>query len=543
MTVSTLQGRALRLVLAGLLAMAGVVLLGGPASAHASLVSTDPAEGSVLEASPGSATFTFDEPVRLPGPSVRTFDADGEEVESSARTTGATLEVDLPDTLADGTYVVTWRVISTDGHPIAGALTFSVGEPSERVVPPDAEAGAGAGTDAAVVQGLTYLGTLGAAGLVAFLLLLLPASARTPEVRRRLLPVVTALVCAATVGAFLHVPLSALYQQGRGLSGITEGDTWFGDLDRPEWLAVLVVAGGLVTARVAAARRHRLLGMAGAVLALSSLALVGHTRSVDPTWLVFGADLLHVGTAATWFGGLAGLSLVLRLLPAEVGARTLARFSTVAAALVGLVAVTGIALGWRILGGFGPLAATTYGRLLLVKAGLVLLALAVAWWNRYRLLPRVAGAGAGPLSRAVRLEAAGLVVVLALTGFLVQQSPNDDSGVALPGRDALTHTALSRGVRVYAVVDPGIVGPNEVLVQVQDQAGEPLEPFAEPVLTAALGDLRLGEQPLTGVGSGTYTSTVVLPRPGDWRLSLSVRLSEFDSPVVAVDVPVRARGR
>lgn len=37
---------------------------------------------------------------------------------------------ELPDKLAQGTYMVSWRVVSADGHPISGAFTFSIGKPS-----------------------------------------------------------------------------------------------------------------------------------------------------------------------------------------------------------------------------------------------------------------------------------------------------------------------------------------------------------------------------------------------------------------------------
>ena len=60
------------------------------------------------------------------------YDARGNAVESKASARDTVLTVDVPDTLAEGTYVVSWRVVSADGHPVAGALTFSVGQPSSR---------------------------------------------------------------------------------------------------------------------------------------------------------------------------------------------------------------------------------------------------------------------------------------------------------------------------------------------------------------------------------------------------------------------------
>ena len=161
--------RALAAVLlAGLL----VGSAGAPASAHASLVSTDPAEGAVVPEAPDVVTFTFSEPVSLAGDSIQAYDAAGEPVEVDASARDEVVTADLPDDLADGTYVVAWRVVSSDGHPIAGSLTFHVGAPSETVVHPRD----GPVTDdsamrnvASVVQALSYLALLLAGGLTIFL--------------------------------------------------------------------------------------------------------------------------------------------------------------------------------------------------------------------------------------------------------------------------------------------------------------------------------------------------------------------------------------
>ena len=69
--------RAIRLVTAAAACLLAVLALAAPAAAHASLVSTDPVDGTVLARSPGRATFTFDEPVSLPQEGVQVFDADG----------------------------------------------------------------------------------------------------------------------------------------------------------------------------------------------------------------------------------------------------------------------------------------------------------------------------------------------------------------------------------------------------------------------------------------------------------------------------------
>ena len=129
-------------VAAALVALAIVLLPGAPASAHAELVETDPAEGAVVATAPETVTLTFNEPVRLTSQEIAVYDAQGEPVASSAGANGEAVRVDLAGAadLPDGTYVVSWNVLSGDGHPIAGALTFSVGAASATVAaPPEPE--------------------------------------------------------------------------------------------------------------------------------------------------------------------------------------------------------------------------------------------------------------------------------------------------------------------------------------------------------------------------------------------------------------------
>ena len=87
--------------------LAALTLLAGaaPASAHATLVSSDPTEGEVLTETPDVVTFTFDEPVSLTAEAVQVFDAQGEDVESESGTRDKVITTDLPDELADGNTV------------------------------------------------------------------------------------------------------------------------------------------------------------------------------------------------------------------------------------------------------------------------------------------------------------------------------------------------------------------------------------------------------------------------------------------------------
>ena len=78
-----------------LVALALVVLGAAPASAHAELIDTDPAEGSVVETAPDTVTLTFNEPVRLTSQEIAVYDAAGDEVGSTAGASGTEVTVAL----------------------------------------------------------------------------------------------------------------------------------------------------------------------------------------------------------------------------------------------------------------------------------------------------------------------------------------------------------------------------------------------------------------------------------------------------------------
>ena len=307
-------------------------------------------------------------------------------------------------------------------------------------------------------------------------------------------------------------------------------------------------------ALVAVRRELPVAAAAGTALALGSLAVVGHTRVYGPGWLVLAADLLHLATAALWFGGLLGLCLLFvpdrhhRL--AEV-ASAVGRFSTAALWLVAGLGAGAVLLWWRIADSVDSLWTTGYGRLVLVKLVLVLAVVGVAAWNRYRLVPSVLSgarqeATLGALRRTVGIEAAGLAMVVAVTGVLVSQTPREELAAApaapAPSSSAgpKTLTAAVGDGKVTMVISPGRRGVNALQLSLVDSKGVPLVPHKTPELSVRLPAYELGpfKKPLSTTGKGTYEATVDFPLDGTWTVTLVVRLSEFESPVVSQKVVI-----
>jgi copper transport protein len=131
----------LRLVAFTAMAVLLAILPVQSAWAHAQLLSTDPIENAVLAEPPTQLQLHFNEPVTPLAIALVGADGSSQDLLDAA-SAGASVSVVLPADLADGTRVLSWRVVSTDGHPIAGALVFSIGSVSGAAPVPVANDGA-----------------------------------------------------------------------------------------------------------------------------------------------------------------------------------------------------------------------------------------------------------------------------------------------------------------------------------------------------------------------------------------------------------------
>lgn len=469
----------------------------------------------------------------------------------------------------------TWSVggISADSHPVAGGFVFSVGAPDAgaAVDIPVAEPTAALRVTRQVTEAAGYVGALGAVGVVLFQALLLPGSgsesavgAGLARVRRRLRRIGYGLFALAVAALAAMVPVVTAWQDGAGIDALADGGTWRTGLTSDHALSALLVVAGLATTVTAAAvgtraaardRIRSALGaatFAGAALAIGALAVVGHTRTFGPAWLVVTADLLHAATAAVWFGGLIGLAVTLArssAVPAGPAAVVVSGFSRLAAGLVLALVAAGAALAWRVLNSWSALLDTGYGLALSGKILLVVAILAVAGWNRFRLVPHVVRAPDETrawrgLRRTVRIEAALVVGVVALTGVLVTQSPSGGGSTRPPPAPVpeAVATSAALGTATVAIrLTPGIVGVNSLELTVRDAAGNPVEPVEVPGLRVTLPAADIGplDRPLARTGAGRYEAVADFPLAGDWTVDISVRLSRYDNPTARIGVTIR----
>lgn len=537
-----------------------VLLLGAtPAAAHAQLLATDPTDGSVIPDAPDGITLQFSEPVSVQADGVRVLDGRGERVDlGQTAAEGPTVTAPLVDDLDDGTYVAAFRIVSADGHPIRGAVTFSVGAPSQ-VADDLADQAFGAGDDrryeqlAALLRVIAYLGSLGAAGYV-----LVGGALRLPDDPSPLGPRVTGALVAALLALLALVPLQGALATGRGIGAIFDDGVLRAALGDGHGIQLLIVTAGLlamvITAGLPFEGAVRTLARGGAVVAPLGFVAAGHTRSMSPALLGFAADAVHLAAATVWFGGLIAMTVAVvrrRRDGAPLGAaEAVARFSTWAMGAAGAVIGAGLVLTWIEVRSLEGLTGTTYGRLLLAKFGLVAVVLALAGWNRFRLVPRVAAAairepavddaaGWRALLASARIEVAVLVVVIGITGVVVNVPPAKD---AIAGGPVTVEAPLGEGT-LEVTVDPARPGGNDIHLYLFDAEGRPDDSYEE----GASVRLELPEQGVgpidrepVRVGPGHLQLVAVnLPLAGEWTITLTVKPDRFTEQTAPVVVPVR----
>jgi copper transport protein len=528
------------------------LLLGpaAPASAHAALVASDPGNGTIVPDAPNRVTLTFSESVQLVSGKIQVLAPDGSRADQgSPSAEGSAVTVPLRSGGGRGTYVVSFRVISADSHPVGGSISFSVGAAS---TPPTA-ATVEDQVDP-VVRALIPVGKyLGYAGLVLLvgptlvLALLWPhrLSRRGPA---RLVWTGVGLVGFSTlVAIWLQVP----YSLGTSLFDVRVGD--LRDVLGSTFGAVMLVRLGVLCAAALLLRPLltgsggesktdlALLGVLG-VAALATWPLTGHPTASPVAGVSVVVDAIHLAAMSVWLGGLVMLvGFLLRRADERELAAILPIWSRWAATAVSALILAGVVQALIEVSSVKGLVDSTYGQLILVKVALAGCVLGVAWWSRRLVRSKSAEAEPRGLRRAVGVELGITAVILGVTAALVQIAPPRTAEAARTAEvsTTVTKTLTNSAMALQVDIFPAAVGNNSLHLYAYTPDNKPLT-VVEWTATAALPAKGIEpiQVPLLRITDFHAVGDIALPAAGEWTFKFTIRTSDIDQTTLTTTATI-----
>ena len=554
-----------RIVL-GLAVVAVMALLPSVASAHAYLVKTVPAASVVLNVPPPTVQLTYDEAVEPRFAIISVTNAAGQQ-----QTTGPahrspadpdTLVVPLRPRLPEGWYLIFWRAISVDGHPVDGAFTYAVG-PNPGPAPqfPVPSISATATTPGLLItRWAMFLSVMAAIGLfVLRLLIARPIVRRVPGTSLRSLSVA---VVIATVAGLIAIPVYLDFATANdSLRSVFDLATLvplfrvtaFGRaiVDLELCFALFAVAAWISLWLDRPEREHRSLAevvatfgaLVGAAAVLIVPGAAGHAAQTSPRGLTLLFDWLHLASGSVWLGGLIGLLVFWASLASVRRVAALAeavpRFSNVALVSVVVLAGTGIGETIEHMPAVNALWETAFGQAILVKTGLLGTAALIASGNLLRSKPRLVAARdrpelGAPAARLLRRLISGEIVVVvgivfaaAVLSSLAPPPPAfalQNSALAQVGPGRVAQTVHRAGYVLQVLVSPNkAVAPDSFALRIT-KGGEPAR-GANVTLTFNHTEMQMPQQEyqLTETQPGVYSRAApALVMVGKWALDFQI---------------------
>lgn len=422
----------------------------GRVEAHTTLAATYPEDGAVLAAPPEELRLIFGGALSA-GANLHSIEWIGPDQRRAASEElavggGKELSAALPP-LANGNYVVEWRAVSADGHPLEGRFSFEVAAPAADEPPPmpaeeghdmemeppaaDEHAGHGghegheteapstpspstSGTDIFVYVSriLYYAAFLSLLGWTLWSAFRSFGSDMTSYWRR-----VGIVLQGLHMAAFVLFVAAHWLELSAGSASASFLETIRSTGTGQSWM----FTGLLSLAGFPLLLRYRAVDGVWAALMLSAATLRGHSSSFEPVLWARLADGIHLGAASLWVGGLLAMALLPR--KSAEGFRSFALpFSTGALAAFAVLALTGVVSAFLYVEQWSDVLRTTWGWLLLAKAVLALAVLPIAALLRRRLRQGNAQ-HSGSFRQWLRADIALLLGIVTLTALLTHASP------------------------------------------------------------------------------------------------------------------------
>ncbi len=573
------QRRARIALLLAALAATALCAFPGAASAHAYLVNTVPAASGILNRPPPNVELTYDEAVEPRFAIISVTDAAGHQETTApphrSPSNPDTLVVPLRPHLPPGWYLIYWRAISVDGHPVQGAFTYAVGPnpgPAPQFRVPSIAASA-TSLNLLIARWVMFVSVMSAIGL--FVLRMLIARPLVRRVRGTSLRGISIAFVVASVVGLIAIPVYLDFTTAsdslRSVFDVTAlvplfRVTAFGRaiVDLELCFALFCVAGWIALWIDRPDREHRSIAelgsITGALVAAAAVLIVpgaaGHPAQTSPRGLTMVFDWLHLAAGSIWIGGLIGLLVIWVGLGSRTRVDGLAvvvpRFSNVALASVIVLAATGVGESIEHMPAVNALWETGFGVAILVKTGLLLAAMLLAAGNLLRSKPGLVAArvdpelgapSAGLLRRLMSGEVAIVAAVVFAAAVLSSLAPPppafalQNSALAKVGPGRVVRTVGRAGYLLQLLVSPNkAAGPNSFALRITKN-GQPVR-SASVTVTFNMTTMQMPEQQyqLAETRPGVYSrSTPALVMVGAWGLGFEIapkRSTPFNALII-----------
>jgi copper transport protein len=508
--------------------------------AHAYIVAATPAANEKLMKAPKTIRIEFNENIQSTFYALVLVNQRGHEVRLHDVRIDATnphvLEGNVPNRLADGTYVVKWKVVSSDGHPVEGTIPFQIGQSSDNGTLSDLERnGYFPKLDMIIIRGLFYIGVSLFLGLLSFkLFIYLPLGAWRFSIWDKVL--YWAAYSLTALATLLSLPLQITVEADVSWFQALEGalvkkmmlHTVFGAIWMIQCVLLFLLFGAGYAATFRKKERHSKrwasFSFALGTSILFAKAWTGHAAASPHPLVACVMDFLHLFSASVWVGCLV---IIAAILPFDIPGtgkskywEAVRRFSRWAAGLVAILMMTGIYAALQQIPTFDALFQTIYGKALLGKVLVlvVMLMLAAMNWISGRKQKNVLGA-------AVWSEFGLGIGAMLLAAMLTNLPP----ATASPGPFTQTKEAGSYQVTLH--ITPNVLGTNQFQIKIKNEKGRAVQDIEQVTVTLTSKEMDMGETTFQAfkVASGVYQTKETISMTGRWNVHVHILTTSLQS--------------
>jgi copper transport protein len=512
------------------------------AFAHAVLMESSPKAGQMFDTSPKEISVTFNENV---GPIFfKILDKTGKDVGSPGeiKIDGYKLTLPLNATLPNGTYVLTYRVISADTHPVGATFGFSVGEPMADTSQMSAGADSASTPWTFAVSAnrwLLYATMLLAAGSALFTILVQSPGA----VGAAAYGLGRKAAAVAAISYILSIGIGGAEMVMGGGGALFSLDTWIrgtqstltpsAAIGVPAML-ILIWAYGHGSAQPKTGAL-----LVGSAAAVASFLVTGHAATAAPVWLTAPMVAVHLACTAFWLGALYPLLVSTTAVSAKESGAIMTQFSLRAVYTVTAIALSGAVISWVQLESPANLFGNQYGASLTRKLLLFVIILGFAAYNKMVLTPALESGKAGSESRirrSIRIEYVIYVLILGAAMSLTLTTPPraivDQGGAGMGGMamDGIKTSIKNDKYTADLEITPAKAGENMIMVTVKGADGQVLKvsdvEMVANLEAAGISDLTVKGERLPNEMWHIMVKDMIIP--GEWSVRIDVFIDDFD---------------